>query len=316
MLKKINKLFTSFKENTGNYKKLDFVSRQLSNDYKSVKVNIGQLQSYFNNQKPSIKNLSEVEFQVFSQNGEDGIIQYLINKLDIPNKTFIEFGVENYTESNTRFLYVNNNWSGYVIDGSAEHIRYIEHDLGGWGDLYCKNAFIDKDNINELLRYPGFKPEIGILSIDIDGNDYWVWEKIDSVNPVIIIAEYNSIFGRNTSWTVPYDPAFVRKEKHASQLYYGASLKALVNLGDAKGYYFIGCNTRGNNAFFIRKDKMTNFIEPVSAEQGYVYSKFREARNRQGWIGGGERIKAIAGLDIYDIDTKTILKIDPSVVQY
>src|SRR3982751_789327 len=121
---------------------LNLLERQTYNYLKRPKLNLGRIQSYFNSQKQSIKDLSEVEFQVFSQWGDDGIIQYLVNKISIPNKTFIEFGVENYRESNTRFLLVNNNWSGYVIDGSEENVRYIKNDLVSWAcELYAEASF-------------------------------------------------------------------------------------------------------------------------------------------------------------------------------
>ncbi len=211
------------------------------NDLKSSKVNIGQIQSQLNNQREFINDLSEVEFQVFSQWGDDGIIQFLISKIDFPNKTFIEFGVENYIESNTRFLLLNDNWTGYVIDGSSKNIDYIKSDIISWAcELYAEVAFINAENINELLKKSNFDLEIGILSIDIDGNDYWIWKAINIINPIIVIIEYNSVFGKNTTWTVPYDPGFVREEKHSSILYFGASLKSLVILAEQKGYAFIG----------------------------------------------------------------------------
>jgi hypothetical protein len=120
-----------------------------------------------------IDHLYDVEFKVFSQWGDDGIIQYLIRNLDIPNKTFVEFGVENYTESNTRFLLINNNWSGLVMDGSSENISYIKNDEIYWQyDLQAKHAFIDVDNVNDLISCAGFSEELGLLHIDIDGNDY------------------------------------------------------------------------------------------------------------------------------------------------
>ncbi len=316
MFRKIKKYFQSIIGNAGNYKKLEVLYNRAIDDAKNVKMNVSQLQSFFNNQKSSIKNLSEVEFQVFSQGGEDGIIQYLISKLEIPHKTFIEFGVENYLESNTRYLFLNNNWRGLVIDGSPEHIRYIDHDIAARGELHIESTFITKDNINDLLKKPGFDPEVGILSVDIDGNDYWVWEAINVITPIIVIAEYNSVFGINTYWSVPYDPSFVRREKHPSQLYYGASLGALCTLSAKKGYTFIGCNLKGNNAFFIRNDKMASFISGKSLEEGYVRSNFREARDEKGWITGGNRIKAIAGLDITDIRTGATFKIDPALAKY
>ena len=292
------------------------VYRYTESSIKSPKINLGQIQAHLNNQKASINDLSEVEFQVFSQWGDDGIIQYLINKIDIPNKTFIEFGVENYTESNTRFLILNNNWTGYVLDGSQENVDYIKNDGISWAcELHAKCAFITKENINELIAHVNFDKEVGILSVDIDGNDYWVWNAINTINPVIVITEYNSLFGYNTRWTVPYDPGFVRSEKHSSKLYYGASLNALVTLGKEKGYEFIGSNSKGNNAYFLRKDKVGNF-KIKTTEEGYVLSKFRESQRNGQWITGKDRIQAIAGMEIYDLDKNTIDKIDPSKVAY
>ena len=107
---------------------------------------------------------------------------------------------------------------------------YWRHDL----TALCR--WIDRDNIDTLLMEAGFSGEIGILSIDIDGNDYWVWERIEAARPVIVIAEYNSVFGRNRAVTIPYDPVFNRTRSHHSNLYWGASLKALVSLGRRKGY--------------------------------------------------------------------------------
>jgi hypothetical protein len=292
------------------------VEKLLLSSYKSQKINLGQLQAHFNNQKESINDLSEVEFQVFSQWGDDGIIQYLINKIHFPNKTFIEFGVENYTESNTRFLILNNNWTGYVMDGSPENIRYVKNDAVSWAcELHAECAFITKENINQLIKKVGFEREVGILSVDIDGNDYWVWEAIDCIDPILVIAEYNSVFGKNTNWTVPYDPAFVRREKHYSSLYYGASLKALTELGKKKGYEFIGCNSKGNNAYYLRKDKLHPF-KAKSCDEGYVLSKFREANIDGKWINGMDRIKMIEGLEIYDLDLARPVKIDAAKVVY
>lgn len=292
------------------------IYKYLNSSIKSPKINLGQIQTELNNQKTTINNLSEVEFQVFSQWGDDGIIQYLVNKLEIPNKTFIEFGVENYIESNTRFLLINNNWRGYVMDGSAENVNYIKNDPVSWGyELHAKNIFITRDNINDLIQEAKFEKEVGILSVDIDGNDYWVWEAINCIDPIIVITEYNSVFGKNTQWTVPYDPAFIRSEKHFSKLYYGASLGALVQLGKEKGYVFIGCNSKGNNAYFVRKDKVAGFSEKT-IEEAYVYSTFREANINGKWISGKERIEMIAGLDIYDIKESAVKKIDPTYVKY
>ena len=223
------------------------------------------------------------EFRAFSQWGEDGIIQFLIRNVPINNKNFIEFGVENYIESNTRFLLINNNWSGLVIDGNPENISYITKDPIYWQyNLKAVHEFVSKENINEILSTHGLNGDIGLLSIDIDGNDYWVWEAIEVISPRIAIIEYNAKFGIDKAVTVPYDPNFIRSKAHYSMLYSGASLKALCLLGTKKNYTFVGCNSAGNNAFFVRKDVKPDFIKELTPHEGYVMSKFRESRDLKG----------------------------------
>jgi hypothetical protein len=119
--------------------------------------------------------LKDAEFRVSSQFGDDGIIQYLLHHLRMDTDTFIDFGVENYRESNTRFLLENNNWRGLVIDGSQANIDFIRSEDIYWRhDLTAVCSFITAENINQIFEEHGFTGEIGILSIDIDGNDWHV----------------------------------------------------------------------------------------------------------------------------------------------
>lgn len=223
------------------------------------------------------------EFRVFSQWGEDGILQHLLRHVPVSRRIFVEFGVENYTESNTRYLLINNNWAGLVIDGSSENIDFIKHDDIYWRyNLKAESAFITKDNINRLIQQNGISGEIGLLSIDIDGNDYWVWEAMDVVVPSLIVAEYNARFGPERAVTVPYDAGFVRFAAHHSNIYYGASLAALCLLGKRKGYSFVGCNTAGNNAFFVRNELRPPNLPELTAAEGFVRLQSRESRNLHG----------------------------------
>ncbi|MEI9805547.1 MAG: hypothetical protein WDN48_15540 [Pseudolabrys sp.] len=220
-------------------------------DYKNPKVLTGTLLSHMNLERVPHE-LRDIEFQVFSQFGDDGIIQYLVHSLPIRERTFVEFGVENYTEANTRFLLVKDKWSGLVLDGSQSNIAYIRNDsISRLFDLRAKQAFITAENINRLLADESFDGTVGLLSIDIDGMDYWVWDALDAVKPAIVVIEYNALFGPERSIVVPYDPDFAREKAHPSRLYWGASLKALENLAAKKGYAFVGCNGNGNNAYFI-----------------------------------------------------------------
>jgi hypothetical protein len=271
---------------------------------------LGKLLSENVKNKRPIASLSEVEFRVFSQWGDDGIIQWLVNNLEFPHKTFIEFGVADYRESNTRFLMMNNNWSGLVMDGSESNVERITGSEYFWKfTLSAKAAFIDTDNINSLLSSSELDREVGILHIDLDGNDYWIWKEITVISPVVVILEYNSIFGIDRSITTPYDKKFSRTCAHYSNLYYGASLRALSQVSASKGYVFIGCNSAGNNAYFVRKDRLNDTVRATSLESGYVMSMFRESRDTRGnltYLNGTDRIALIRGMPVYNTDTDQI----------
>ena len=226
------------------------------------------------------------EFRAFSQWGEDGIIQFLLGYMQIERKIFVEFGADNYNfESNTRFLLTNNNWTGLVIDASNESIQALKNSpTYVLYDLKAVPAFITKDNINGLLRENGITGEIGLLSIDVDGNDYWIWNAIDVISPVIVVVEYNHRFGSDIAVTIPYEESFSRVRAHPSKMYFGASLKALCRLAAKKGYAFVGCNSNGVNAFFVRTDKKPEFLRTLSAEEGFVPGSFGEIFERNGEI--------------------------------
>lgn len=251
------------------------------------------------------RSLCEYECQVYSQWGEDGLIQYLIRQVVIEHPIFVEFGVENYTESNTRFLLMNNHWSGLVIDGADRNIEFIKRDPIYWRhNLKAECAFVTAENINELLKASGVDGDIGLLSIDIDGNDYWVWDAVKVVSPRIVIVEYNARFGPHRAVTVPYDPSFNRAEAHYSRIYYGASLAALVSLGSRKGYDFVGCNSAGNNAFWVRRDVRPSALPIMTASEGFVPSQFRESRRRDGtlaFLSMDEEQRILNDLPLVDI---------------
>lgn len=260
----------------------NFKKKNINSELQDLKLSIGQIQSKLNVNSLE-KNIKKKEFKVFSQWGEDGIIDYLITNLDIENKTFIEFGVENYEESNTKFLLLNRNWKGFILDSSINNINSIKNsDLYWKYSLHAITAFINKENINNLLELSKFKKKVGLLSIDIDGNDYWVWQGIDTIEPSIVIIEYNSRLGIEKSYVVPYEKNFERKKANYSMIYYGASLKALVKLGKKKGYELVHCNEAGNNAFFVKKELLNDKIKSIDAVEGFVHNKFRESRNKEG----------------------------------
>lgn len=250
--------------------------------------------------------LAQAEFRVFSQFGEDGILQYLVRQLDIQgtNRAFIEFGVGDYEESNTRFLLMNDNWRGLILDESKRNITHVKRQPWYWRyDLTAACAFVTAENIERLIAVHGFAGDLGILSIDIDGNDYWVWQAIECVRPAIVVVEYNSLFGPDLPVTIPYDPTFDRRKAHFSSLYWGASLPALTELAARKGYVCVGSNSAGNNAFFVREPMCSPFTA-LTAREAYVASRFREARDVNGalsYVSSTEGLKLLRNLPLHHV---------------
>jgi hypothetical protein len=292
------------------------VRRYLIGDIPMQQLNtlllLGKLHAERVRELPSHASIHDAEFTVFSQFGEDGILQYLTQRVPLSTRYFVEFGVEDYLESNTRFLLINDNWSGLVLDSEPRFIESIRQDPWLWRyDLTASCTFVTRDNIDETLRTQVPTPDVGLLSIDLDGNDYWVWQAIVSIRPRIVVCEYNSLFGATHAVTVPYDASFSRGRAHFSHLYFGASLPALCRLATAKGYDFVGCNSKGTNAFFVRNDVSAALQKPSPAA-GFVASTHRDSRDEQGnmnYLRGAERGRAIADLTVYDVDEDRLVSL-------
>jgi len=211
--------------------------------------------------------LEGVELRVFSQNGEDGIIMYLFARIGVTDRRFVEIGVEDGRECNTANLAINLGWSGLMLDrdegGVAGARRRFAARPQTASTLRVEQAHITRENIDATLTGNGFGGELDLLSIDIDGNDLWVWEAVASVRPRVVVMEYNGTFGPDRSVSVPYDPDFDRMARHASGWYHGASVTALTRVGVRKGYVLAGCDSNGVNAFFVRADCAAGVIAPV-----------------------------------------------------
>ncbi len=214
------------------------------------------------------KRLLRYGFKVYAQNDEDGIIQEIFRRIGTTSRRFVEFGVEAGTECNTAKLLVEG-WRGLWIEANPDSARRIRDGFVPFRDdgrLTLVESLVTAENINDLLRQGGMSGEIDFLGIDIDYNDYWVWEAIDAVHPRVVAIEYNAALRPPMSLTVPYDP-------HGSwdgTNFYGASLEALTRLGAAKGFQLVGCSIAGVNAFFVRAELCGDlFLTPATAEEHY-----------------------------------------------
>jgi hypothetical protein len=277
-----------------------------------IKINQGRILSELQRTKQSDR-LLDYEFKVFSQWGEDGILQRLIANLDIANHTFIEFGVEDFFESNCRFLLMKDVWQGYVIDGSTANIERLKSSYMFWRyPLNARAAFITRENVAGLLDESGFDKEVGILSIDVDGIDYYLLEALEAWHASIVVVEYNSLFGADRQVSVPYESSFQRRKAHWSNLYWGASLPAFAALLDRRGYALVGVNSMGSNAFFVRRDVIRGGIKTCSVAECFRESMFREGIAEDGrltYATARASGQVIADLPLVDFETGCTIQV-------
>jgi len=255
--------------------------------------------------------LREAEFKGYSQFGEDGIIQWLIARVPIASRNFIEFGVEDYRESNTRFLLEHDGWSGLIIDAGTAHIRFVQGMGLAWrGEIEAKSAFVTAENIDDLLS--GQPVDTGLLSVDVDGMDYWILSAISMIRPRIVICEYNSLFGPVAPVSVPYLATFDRTRAHHSTLYFGASISAIAHWAGQHGYRLVGSTAQGVNAFMVRDD-VAGDLPNLNGPEAWVETPVRQARDESGTLtylsGFGPQRQLIADLPLVDVVRGSMLSV-------
>jgi hypothetical protein len=228
------------------------------------------------------------EFSGFSQNGEDGIIDFLSSKIQNPNKYFVEIGASNGLENNTSYLAIAKHYSGVMIDGSVKEHKICKEVINRFCmGVDCLNMFVDTDSVEKLKDYMLYlNPDI--FSLDIDGNDYYLAETIINagIRPKIFVVEYNSAFGPEKSITIKYDKDFVLTESHSSFLYYGVSIAGWKRFFVDNDYQFICVDSNGINGFFIDKREFDeNFYQNINGfqfrENFWQKKKFKKDWERQ-----------------------------------
>ena len=198
----------------------------------------------------------DIGFKQYSQHNEDGILLYIFALIGQTNKVCVEICCGDGQENNTANLLINHGWSGLLIDGNKKNITsattfFNTNNKTMFWPPKCICKWITKENINKIISDHEIQGNIDLLSIDIDGNDYWIWKEINIIRPRVIVIEFNHILGPKKSVSIPYEPQFIAEETKYGTDYAGASLAAMNKLGKEKGYKLIGVNSICTNAFFI-----------------------------------------------------------------
>lgn len=236
------------------------------------------------------KRLTAFERQGFSQFGEDGILREIFERIGVTNRFFVEFGVQDGLESNSTLL-LHDGWKGVWFEPNEVCAKAIESKFGGMierGQLTYKRAAVDAENVEVLFDSCAVPAELDLLSIDVDGNDYWIWNAIGRFRPRVLVIEYNSTFPPPVRWVMPYNPA----ARWEGDCCYSASLKSIELLGRAKGYSLVCCSFAGVNAFFVRDDLLADHFEaPFTAENHYEpprFFLFRKVGHPRVFVESGE----------------------------
>ena len=237
------------------------------------------------NNIPNMTNLWDAEVRVFSQWGEDGILDYLCEILSISRPNVLEIGAGDFTECNSRFLGENRNAKITWIDNRSDLFKRVSKLELRWKTyLEALRVWVTTSNISEIVERSREQMfGIDILSLDLDGNDYWILNAIDLRGVSIVVVEYNALFGASAQITIPMQEDFDRSKAHHSWKYYGASLPAFVDLLSRRGFEFIGTNRPMTNAFFVDRTLTEVFpwklpLDPAN----FVECHVREARDHQG----------------------------------
>ena len=241
------------------------------------------------------------EFTGFSQNGEDGIIDYLTRRMTHSTRHFLEIGASDGLENNTAWLVFARRFSGTMVEGDRKKSRLSK--LAGPGlraGVECLNLFVDLDHVDVLMSRNAV-PDIDVLSVDIDGIDYHIVRALleSGIRPAIAVLEYNATFGPERAVTVPYDPIFDHRRIHPSRLYFGASLMSWRLLGERHGLRFLTVEQNGVNAFLVDPTRFPKgFVEKVNGCE-FRDNFYQRHEYRMGWEG---RMKLIEGLELESVE--------------
>jgi hypothetical protein len=197
--------------------------------------------------------LGAAEMRVFSQNGEDGVLAEIFARLGTTNRYFVEFGIESGAEGNAVLLADALDWQGLFLEGDQAFFERLAAKYANNPRVATVRAFVTAANFDALLTAAGVPTAPDLLSIDVDGNDYFLWESLQAFRPRVVVVEYNSSLAADESLVVKADAQGRRVWDGTS--YYGCSLGALVDLAARKGYRLAHCEMTGNNAFFVCEEE-------------------------------------------------------------
>ena len=289
------------------------LNRLFLRKFDDIKVQKGQLfERHLEQNLNKITSIEETFFKVFSQDYEDGIIQYLIKSLGLKNIKFVEIGTQDYSESNTRYIFETMRCEGLIIDPTPNLKKKINSFLRTWKNtLTIHNDFINSNNVVEIIEKNSFEKNLDIFSLDIDGIDYWILEKLPKKIAKIFIIEYNPYFGSKKEICAPNIEYFDRFKYHSTGFCWGASLKAIIKLMKQKGYTFIGTNNLNVNSFFVQDEFINKIgfnLPNLNDLSKHTEVKFNLLKNKNGrLVSLNEVYNDIQNINVYNLNKQKLM---------
>ena len=251
------------------------------------RIILNQYKTYSVEDKRIYENLSESGFRCFSQFEEDGIILFILSSIGFKTRKVVEMCIGNGEECMAANLVINHGFQGFLFDGDADNIIHAKKFFNSKKDCilnfpYIKNSWITKENVNSLLRNSCGEVEVDLLSLDVDGNDYYIWEAISVINPRLCVFETHNVIPSDLSLTIPYKHDFNYEDGSSDESdFRGVSLLAMKKLSALKGYRLIGSHQNGFNVFFLRNDIGQDFFPEVSVEKIHENRYTEKAQNER-----------------------------------
>ena len=289
------------------------LNRLFLRKFDDIKVQKGQLfERHLEQNLNKITSIEETFFKVFSQDYEDGIIQYLIKSLGLKNIKFVEIGTQDYSESNTRYIFETMRCEGLIIDPTPNLKKKINSFLRTWKNtLTIHNDFINSNNVVEIIEKNSFEKNLDIFSLDIDGIDYWILEKLPKKIAKIFIIEYNPYFGSKKEICAPNIEYFDRFKYHSTGFCWGASLKAIIKLMKQKGYTFIGTNNLNVNSFFVQDEFINKIgfnLPNLNDLSKHTEVKFNLLKNKNGrLVSLNEVYNDTQNINVYNLNKQKLM---------
>ena len=248
-----------------------------------------------------VRNLYEA--RGYSQNGEDGVLLHLLSEVGVVQHRIVEIGCGCGDECNSALLSCCFGWHGLLFDRDSEQVNKAQqffHDKGVGDRVRVVHQEVQPDGIDQLLEGEDGDSELDVLSIDVDGYDFWIWKNLAVIQPRVVVIEVNASYGPSVSRTVPWSPGDAHHDPYRHHIrgwHHGASLRAMEALGRSKGYRLVALESTGTNAFFVREDLATSALPALDPQQAWRPHQVRSRRH-----GAQEQASTLDALPFMKVD--------------